>query len=375
MYWYGHIAIDPSHITKIRRKPTKGFGRFAEILTGGLLSQKEELETFTALSILQQLNSVLLSLGITDLVRFSKDSTVIYEDKDSENQDDMQIVMEQVSQNSQAFGDSPFDSLTLLLEHHLDDLALVIEARVVRAHAIGTFPIQIIVNGLAADFDAAGNHDSVHQKMQIAFQEQEAYNTITEHLHQQFQQFMNRLELAVRQQMHIDDLHKVIRTKIIRPRNEDKKATDVADASFDMASTHHDPVFDRYDSLSPSFYYCWQWSSMMHAHGTHVKDTTIVDEQGQTLFAVDDGGLDAGAASAFDPSIPFADSDATTLDSIKAPTAEVTSSHWLWGDGGSDNSSWLSGLGFADSGGSDSGGDSSCSSSCGSSCGGGCGGD
>jgi len=47
MYMNGFVDIDPSHLTEIRRKPTKGFRRFAEILTLGVLSEKEERETFT----------------------------------------------------------------------------------------------------------------------------------------------------------------------------------------------------------------------------------------------------------------------------------------------------------------------------------------
>ena len=48
MYWYGQIDVDPASQTVLQRKPTKGFRRFAEVLTAGLLSEKEEAETFTA---------------------------------------------------------------------------------------------------------------------------------------------------------------------------------------------------------------------------------------------------------------------------------------------------------------------------------------
>ena len=82
------MTIDPSQLTHIRRKPTKGFRRFAELLTGNLLTKNEEHETFTAIDH-AEINVVLRSIGVTDVVKFSKDDQVVYDDSASTSSDDM----------------------------------------------------------------------------------------------------------------------------------------------------------------------------------------------------------------------------------------------------------------------------------------------
>ena len=150
-----------------------------------------------------------------------------------------------------------FDSMTLMLEHHLDEIALVIEVRIIRSHAVGLYPIQIVVNGLAVDFQ--GDAESLQQKFTSTFSEQANYNAFTQNIRGKFDGFMNRLELAVRQKMQIDDLHKDVRAKIIRPTNTDTLSNNTNNRDSD----HYDPVFDRYDSTSDMFFYCWMWSSML----------------------------------------------------------------------------------------------------------------
>ncbi len=381
MYWYGHLAINPSHMTTVRRKPTKGFKRFAEILSMGLLSKKEELETFTALAIIQEINRVFRSLNITDLVRFSKDDEILYEDKDSRDSDDMPMMIERiesrpVSSSSLPTSDSSvFNSLSLLVEHHLQSMALVIEVRIIRAHAVGYYPIQIVVNGLAAEFSGAQDRDQLEQQMELSFAQQASYDALTNELNEEFEQFMNRLELAIRQQMQIDDVHKVVRTKLLRPRGGDA-VQDTPVAAGVGGNTHQDPVFERHGATSDAFMYCWLWSSMLHSNNLHVHDTTVVDESGQAMFHVGAEGIDAGVTSALDPSVPIAEADVGQWDALQSVDAEIDSkSWWAGGEGGDGSGGWLGDFGIGDftSDGGDAGG--SCGSSCGSACGGsGCGG-
>ena len=81
MYLSGQIAVDPSHVTDIvKTKPTKGFAKMAHFLTGGLVSKKEEQETFTAVAILQNINMVLRAVGVNNIVKLAKDDVTFYED-------------------------------------------------------------------------------------------------------------------------------------------------------------------------------------------------------------------------------------------------------------------------------------------------------
>ena len=70
MFYKAIITIDPSQLTRIERvKPQKAFKRMLYILTSGSIADKEEQETFTAISILQQINAVFSSKGINNIVR------------------------------------------------------------------------------------------------------------------------------------------------------------------------------------------------------------------------------------------------------------------------------------------------------------------
>jgi len=81
MYLEARITVDPSELTNIVGvKPTKGFAKIAYALTGGIVSSKEERELFCAITILQQLNMVMRSVGVDNVVSIIKDDVTIYED-------------------------------------------------------------------------------------------------------------------------------------------------------------------------------------------------------------------------------------------------------------------------------------------------------
>ena len=82
MYFHGTLAIDPSQMTNIELvKPTKAFGKMCYYMTLGLASEKEERETFTAVSILQEFNRAFSSLGITNILRLAKNDVDYYLDE------------------------------------------------------------------------------------------------------------------------------------------------------------------------------------------------------------------------------------------------------------------------------------------------------
>jgi len=379
MYMNGYIDIDPSHLTQVRRKPTKGFKRFAEILTLGLLSEKEEQETFTAVAILQEINVALRSLNVTDVVRFTKDDVVIYDDEESRDPDDMKIVLQGLSRQSGP-GQAVFESLALMLEHHLAEITLIIEIRIRRTHHVGGFPIQIAVNGLASEFQNQSSGQSLDDRLEQVFADEESYKATEAKLREQFDNFMSQLEWAVRQKMSIEDMRRNSFLKIVRPNGPNGPSRPETASAFagndttPTASSYTDPVFQRYQSTSDSFAYCYLWSSMMHSHGTHVSDARIVDEQGSPLMTVGDAGFNAADSTALDPEIPFAESDASEFAEVDSDfSLDPNKSSGFFGDEASDGSSWLDSFSFGDGGGfdgGDSGGDGGASS-----CGGGCGGD
>ena len=375
MYQSATITIDPRGVSQLRRKPTKGFRRFAELLSCNLLSTKEEHETFTALSILQEMNIVLRSIGVTDVVKFSRDGQVLYEDVESTSKDDMSLAIKSV--NSPGSGGVPvFNQLSLLLEHHLATLALIIEIKVFRVHDVGVYPIQVSVNGLDAQMQS-GDLGSLNAQLDSVFASQQSYDSYAEAKKTEFAEFVDQLESAFRSRMQIDNLHRRVYTNVVRPgltpSSNERSASDATASKAGSA-----PMLSRYDNTSDSLMYLWMWSSFMHSNNIYCHDTTIVNETGTPAFSVGDSGFNAGETSTLDPEAPFEAPDcpiepATGVDGEVASQSDFD----LLSYGGDESrSGWLDSFSFGGhgDGGTDVGSDVGGGDAGGASCGGGCGG-
>jgi len=381
MYFSATMTIDPGQLSQLRRKPTKGFRRFAELLTGNLLSSQEEHETFTALSIMQEINVVLRSIGVADVVKFTKDDLILYDDSVSSNSDDIGVAVDSLSRGTNLSSES-FQKLSLLLEHHLDTLALIIEIRILKVHSIGVYPIQIAVNGLDAELQSVEAGVSLNERLDQVFGSQQSYDDYVETKKAEFDEFLNRLEEAFRGRMRIDSLHSRVYTNIVRPGLEPSGHRSPANGGSNSAdSASNPPMMQRYDNRSDSLMYLWLWSSMMHSNNTHCRNSTIVTEGGQPVFSVGDQGFDAGAGSTMEPDVPF-EPPLCPIEPVEGVDGEITSSSdfGLFDGGGASiqqDSSWFDSFAFGgESSGADAGSDAggaSCGSSCGGGCGGGCG--
>ena len=294
MYLSATMTIDPSHLTQQRRKPTKGFRRFAELLTGNLLSQREEHETFTALSIMQEINIALRSVGVTDVVKFSKDDQVLYDDQASASSDDMSAAIDSLSRSRTPHNES-FASLSLLLEHHLASIALIIEIKILRVHPIGVYPIQVSVNGLDAEMQSTSDPQTLNTQLDQVFASQQTYDAYTEAKRTEFEAFIERLEQAFRSLMSVDNLHRRVYTNIVRPGlTPASKSTRAHDGTLQDDTANQPPMLQRYHGGADSLMYLWMWSSFMHTNNTYCHGATIVSEEGQPAFSVGEEGFNAG---------------------------------------------------------------------------------
>lgn len=384
MYFTGDLSIDPAHATKIEsKKPSKVFGKLFYYLTAGSLSEKEEHETFTAVSILQQLNTVMRSLGINNIVRLSQDDHDFYLDE-SGREDDLQEAMEEFEITVDPILSEVFKTLYMVLEHEDDHLKYLIEIQIKRKHKVGEYPIAVQVNGVIRDMRLQAGEDqaALKKRMEGVFSAQDNYERFVNSRRAAFDSFVNELDQSIRKFIRVDDIKRKTDSAIIRPkkpvagREEIRRSTDM-DAA---------PVYHGYHGIGDYFFYAWMWSSMSHSHNIHIHNVNVVDEAGNTMMEVGEQGFDAGDSNALNPEESFeppqgedisfneghefdqefSDASVSTGDDASVLSASADS-----GDSGdSDSGSWFDSFGFG-GGDSDSGG-SSCSSC--SSCGG-CGGD
>lgn len=383
MYFQGTLSIDPSQMTVVESvRPTKAFGKMLHFMTLGLASEREERETFTAVSILQKLNRVFLSLGITNVVRLAKDDVDYYLDQEGK-EDDLKEAMAAFEQRDSSTGQSAFNTLRLVLEHEDEELKYLIEINIQRAHRVGEHPIRVTVNGLMKDLHVGPEQDDQDTRnlLQGHFDSQKSYDSYTGGKKARFDAFLDRIDEEIRGHIGVDDVRKLSKSKIIRPSEPVKKQSQW------RRCDDYDPVYYGYYGYDDYFFYSWVWSDMCYRENIHCHDCSVVDEAGQTVFEVGEEGFDAGESNAMNPEEPIElppDADvevcadhafsetlceapqAGEVESVAEP-AGGDSGGWLGSFFGGDGDGGGSGWGGSDSGGSDSGD--------GGGCGGGCGGD
>lgn len=320
------------------------------VLCMGALDEKHEVETFTAVSILQQLNFALREMGIDNIVRLAKDDVDFYLDTKGRS-GDLEHAMENFQLEVDHVEAQLFDSLFLVVEHEDDTFRYLIEIRINRTHAVGDYPIEIKVNGLLKTFASADDLATVKEKMAPIFASQDAYDQFVGEQESLFRGFMGNLQLAIQKPIPITDIKKVVKTHLLRPNSPVESQ---ADAVKRLSSSHvpttakHrqlDPVFGAYFGIPEAMMYTMLWSTLIHDHQLAMPNASLLDEGGAVLG---DAAAFGDPAMALDPDIPVEQITPTGLGGDA-------------GDASGDGGSFFDGI--ADSfGGGDSGGCASCAS-------------
>lgn len=301
MFMAGTLSIDPSELTHIRKAvPQRAFKKLLYVLTAGLVSDQQEHETFTAISILQQLNSCLDSLGIRNVIRLAKDGIDIYHDAKG-RADDMQDAMDAFLLDANHKSSELFSTLRLVLEHETDTMEYLIEIRVNRTHDVGTYPIEIEVNGVPTLFQAEETGVmGVLTKFEQHMGDQSSYNQMVVEMKETFGRFLLQLETAVKKEIQIDHVIRDAKPVMIRPMHNyhspDKLHLNIRQGK---------PFFHGYFGWENACFYAFHWAGFVHDSSYHVSDFLLVDEMDNMLMSVGPIGFEAGSSRALSMNAPF----------------------------------------------------------------------
>ncbi|KAA3612583.1 MAG: hypothetical protein DWQ05_18190 [Calditrichaeota bacterium] len=300
MYFKGSLAIDPAQLTNIEfKKPENSFASLVHVLTGGLASKKEEYETFTAVSILQQINLACQNLGINNMVRLAKDDIDFYLDVEGK-QDDLDVVLEKFRLETDRYESELFDKIFIVLEHEEDLIKYLFEIDINRKHSVGAYPIEIKINGVLSEFKSSGASSAeTKAKMKSVFSSQEKYDTFLSEKQAVFNQFVSRFEQSVRRSIRVDEIKTKTSLKMVRPKKPVNTTSEIP------VNRNADPVYYGYHGFGDFFLYAWLWSSFAHTSHIHCHNFDLVDEQGQTMMEVGENGFDAGATDTLNPEADF----------------------------------------------------------------------
>jgi hypothetical protein len=302
MYFNGVLEIDPSQITVFKKvKPSKLFSKFKDVLSFGALSDKQEHETFTAISILQQINMGLRSIDAKNVIRLAVDDYDFYLDEKGMD-DDLEQAMFEFKAKVDPLESELFNTIYLVLEHIDDHLKYLIEISITRKHKIGDYPIKINVNGVLKDFRLTEeNHskETLKKKLENIFASQESYDIFLNEKKNIFNNFVDKLAHSIKKFIRVDDLIIKSNVQIIRPTHKIESPSQIKHGRY------AEPIHYGYYGIDDYFFYTTMWGSMMYANSIICQNCMIVDGLGEPIFSVADNGFNAGESNTLNDEAKF----------------------------------------------------------------------
>ena len=323
MYLESKMTIDPSQLTEIHHiKPTKGFARIAHLLTAGAVKSQEERETFCAVTLLQQINIVMRSAGVHNIVQLAKDETVIYEDTEG-RENDLKHAIDEFAKHIPTDERKAFDTMNMILEHDADDLIVLIDIHINRSHEVGEHPIEININGLCTHLEVTEEEDSIQENMAEIFRSQSNYDSFVNSRKLSFEKLISKIEDGFVKHMNVEDVHVQSRVNIIRPSSRVKKRSDIPSSQ----TSNIDPIYMDHYGWDDHSYYAWIWAEQCHEHEIQCQNVVVVDSSGNEMFAVNEEGFAAGEGDTMNVDTEFTPPDFNAIDgSLLDGSNPVTSS-------------------------------------------------
>lgn len=300
MYFSSRIEIDPRQVTVIKKiNFTNLVDKIRIMFTNDKHAGKYEQETFTVLSILNEIEGALKSLKIDNVIRLSVDGYNLYDDNNS-TEADLDWAIVSAKEKLDPINAEYFDNIFLVLEHVDEVLKYVIEIRIYRKHYVGEYPIQILVHGMVKELKCdKSDPNKIEEKLELLFSEEEDFNNYIDYRLLNFERFIIDLQIALGKFIRVDGIKKHITKKIIRPMSPIVSLEQIARNK----STY--PIFNNYPNIEQYAYYCWKWSEYCHKFNVKVKDCVVVDDNGKRIAHIGKQGFKAQENNFFNVKLPF----------------------------------------------------------------------
>jgi hypothetical protein len=294
MYFTSKIEIDPSQITNIKRiKRDNVLIRLADILSQNVNDSKIELETFTVISILNQIKDGLEKLEIDNIIRLSINGFDFYLDKD-EQEHDLDYAISNLDKKIDPIESERFENIVLVLEHYDDDFKYYISIKISRKHKVGEYPIKIVTNGLIRKFYTE-KFDEKHIKdiMRSSFDNQLSFSNLIANYRSKFDIFNSLLHNFLSKFIKVDGVNYKIYQKILRPLFV---KGDIRKINFNYNS---EPAFHGYPGINKHFTYNLFWMELCRDNEIKCEKFILVDHNGQDALSFDNETVEAASSNIF----------------------------------------------------------------------------
>lgn len=309
MFLTADLRIDPSQITVIKRISNANMlYRLYDILTVNTASQKVEQETFTAISILNQIQMGLVKLGVDNVVRINVDNYDYFYDTEAKKHDLYEAFLE-IEKKLHPLESQRFNLLELVIEHERNDIKYLIDIKVKRKHRIGEYPIEIKINGAFEDLmlEADESLNNLKMKLKTIFESQKSYEVYLKEKEVKFQSFVNEFERTLSSFIKVDGIKLDFINKIVRPRILIEGRREIRE------NKHSDPFFQGFAGIYKYMTYSLYWGTCCSNNNIHIKEFTLCDDFGKDILAVGSIGFNSGEFDILKPQTKFDTSSISDL--------------------------------------------------------------
>lgn len=301
MFLTAILEIDPSQITHIKRiNNDNALFKLYDILTANVANKSFEQETFTVVSILNQIQMGLMRLGVDNVIRINVDSyDYFYDTEGKEN--DLFDAFHSIEQRIDNLESERFNTLELVLEHSELGIKYLIDIKINRKHKIGEFPIDIKINGAFDDLRLERDEDIsiVENKMKEIFSSQENYERYIKERRIKFQTFVNEFEHTLSKFIKVDGIKLKFVDKIVRPKILVPGRREIRE------NNNTEPFFHGFPGINECLTYTLYWGKICSENNIYVKDFTLCDDFGKDIFAIGSEGFDSGEIDILRPQTKF----------------------------------------------------------------------
>lgn len=334
MYFKGKLSIDPSQLSRIEKvSPEGGFRKLLFSLTGGQIADKDEVETFKALNILQQIQSSLKANGIDNIIRLTHDDIDIYLDKNGID-NDFDFAMDKYQIEIDESMSTHFKTIWMVLEHEDETFKYLFEISIKKTHKENEFPIELNVSGLLKEFSLqpGQTQEDLKEKMKSYFSSQENYNMFITTKKLAFEQFLESIRFETMKHIQIDDIKMDIHSRMVIQKDKKKKK------SQQTVEPEYSSMPYGYFGFGELLFYSWMWSELSYDNNIHLSDMDLVADDGEFISSIGEEGIDAADASILDPNEDFE----TGMESIDDAGMETDGMQEMVDD--ESSKSWLDGI-------------------------------
>lgn len=281
MYFNGTLAIDPSQLTRISTvRPANIFDGLWSLLRGNGYSEQQEEETFTAVSILNQVYNAFQSIGIDNLVRLTYDGQD-YDVDSCGRKMDLRAAIRNFEGEVSRQDSTMFNQLTMVVEHETDEFKCLIETEINRTHEVGTYPIIVRVSGLLPEFRSHLNctFPDLIRSVATLVESQQSLDDFRDQRRQAFSDYLKGLENAFRQVIHVDDITTTFESRVVLSHRMAPSSPRLIPSRYQS----NDAVFQGYFQLQEYTWYLYQWPSLLQHFELNINQITVVDTSGKRL--------------------------------------------------------------------------------------------